>query len=75
MEKIIDFSKSIYELSKEHKEVVEIMKELGFAQIAVPGMLNTVGRYMTIPKGAASKGISLEDVKAVFTSKGYSIKE
>jgi hypothetical protein len=75
MEKILDFNKSLLELSKEYPEIVEIMKELGFIQIAMPGMLNTVGRFMTIPKGAASKGISIDKVKEIFESKGYKIVE
>lgn len=75
MVKIIDFSKSVYELSREHPEVVEIMKELGFDSIANPAMLKTAGRVMTIPKGAAMKQIPLEEIKTVFREKGYEIKE
>ncbi len=75
MEKIIDFNKSLLELSKEYPEVIEIMKYLGFNQIAMPGMLSTVGRFMTIPKGAASKGIPIEKIKEVFESKGYKVLE
>lgn len=74
MEKIIDLNKSVYELSKEYPEVVDIMKELGFNQIASPGMITTVGRFMTISKGAASKGIDLEKVKEAFLSRGFSVK-
>jgi hypothetical protein len=29
------------------------MNELGFESIGNPAMLNTAGRFMTIPKGAA----------------------
>jgi sugar phosphate isomerase/epimerase len=73
MNKIIDFNKSLLDLSKEYPEVVEIMKELGFTQIAMPGMLNTVGRFMTIPKGAASKGISIEEVRRALENKGFTV--
>lgn len=75
MDKIIDFSKSVYELSKETPEIVDIMKELGFENITSPGMLNTAGRFMTIPKGAEMKKISLDQIRDVFKSKGYKIKE
>jgi hypothetical protein len=74
MEKIIDLNKSLLELSREYPEIIEIMKELGFDQIAIPGMLSTVGRFMTISKGAASKGISIEKVRDVFNSKGYKVR-
>jgi hypothetical protein len=75
MARILDLSKSVYELCKEDESIVEIMKELGFESIASPGMLNTAGRLMTIPKGAAMKKIPLDKIKEVFISKGYEIKE
>ncbi len=74
MSREIDLKKTIYELSRENPEIVNIMKELGFESIANEGMLNTAGRFMTIPKGAAMKSISLEKIKQVFESKGYIIK-
>ncbi len=70
MEKIIDLSKSVYHLVQEYPEVKEIMQELGFTDIAKPGMLNTAGRFMTLPKGAAMKGIPLDAVKDAFEKKG-----
>ena len=70
----IDLSKTVYELSREYPEIVDIMKELGFESITNEGMLNTAGRFMTIPKGAAMKGISMEKISQAFESKGYSIK-
>ncbi|NLC67458.1 MAG: DUF1858 domain-containing protein [Clostridiaceae bacterium] len=53
MGSVIDLSKSVYEICKEHPDVVSIMKDLGFESITNPGMLNTAGKFMTIPKGAA----------------------
>ncbi|EOS8057956.1 MAG TPA: hypothetical protein DEQ57_09560 [Enterococcus sp.] len=56
----IDFSKTLFELVTEYPEVKQIMSELGFNAINQPGMLQTAGRYMTIPKGAQMKKIPLE---------------
>lgn len=75
MSKIIDLSKTVYEICTEDPEVVDIMRELGFEGIAKPGMLKTAGRFMTLPKGAAMQKISLEKLKEGFESKGYQIKE
>jgi len=72
---VIDLSKSVYEICKKHPEVVDIMKDLGFESIASPGMLNTAGRFMTIPKGAAMKHILMEKIEEAFEAKGYVIKE
>ena len=52
MEKKLDLSKSVYDLVTEYPEVVDIMKELGFSEITNKVMLNSVGKIMTIPKGA-----------------------
>lgn len=75
MNNTIDLSKSVFEIVKDNPETAEIMKELGFDSITAPGMLNTAGRFMTIPKGAQIKNIPLDKIKEVFISKGYKIKE
>ena len=54
-------------------DIIEIMKDLGFDSITNPGMLSTVGRVMTISKGAAMKNIPIEKVKEKFKEKGYEI--
>ena len=75
MQNVIDLSKTVFELCKENPEVIEIMKELGFTDITQPGMLNTAGRFMTVPKGAVMKGIGLDKIKETFHAHGYQIKE
>lgn len=75
MDKILEFNKSVFNLVNENPEVKEIMQDLGFADITKPGMINTVGRFMTLPKGAKMKGISLDTVKDAFIKKGYNIIE
>lgn len=75
MSEIINLSDSVFEICKKHPDAIEIMKELGFQDITTPGMLNTAGRFMTIPKGAAMKKIPLDKIKECFVNKGYQIKE
>lgn len=75
MGKVVDLSKTVFELSKEIPNIAEIMEEIGFESIVNPGMLNTAGRIMTIPKGAALKGISMDRVKDAFRGKGYQVIE
>jgi len=74
MGKILDLSKSVYELCREYPEIIDIMKDLGFERIANPAMLNTAGRFMTIEKGAEMKKIDLEKVKEAFINNGFTIK-
>lgn len=71
--KRIDLNKTVYELSKDDPEIVEVLSELGFKDIAKPGMLTTAGRFMTIPKGAAMKKIDLSMIKQELIRRGYEI--
>lgn len=71
--KVLDLSKSIHALAAEYPEIITIMSGLGFSDIVKPGMLNTVGRFMTIPKGAKMKGIDLELIKKKFIEEGYEL--
>lgn len=75
MEKTINLSKSVYEIIKDYPDIAEIMRELGFENITNPAMLNTAGRFMTIPKGASMKNIPLDRIKEVLKTKGYEVQE
>lgn len=73
MSKKIDLNQSVYDITKTYPEVIDIMVNLGFAEIKKPAMLNSVGRIMTIPKGAKSKGISIPVVIAELIKNGFEI--
>ncbi len=45
-EKILDMSKTVYELCTADPEILPILAELGFTDITKPGMLVTAGRFM-----------------------------
>lgn len=69
--KEIDLSKTLYELVAQYPEIQEIMSKLGFTAINQPGMLQTAGRYMTIPKGAQMKKIPLKWFVSLSKNKGF----
>jgi hypothetical protein len=72
---LIDLNKTVYELCSDNQAVAEILAEIGFKDITKPGMINTAGRFMTIPKGAKAKGFDIDDIKKEFIKRGYEIKE
>ena len=74
MEKKLDLSKSVYDLVKEYPKVTEIMKSLGFSEITNKVMLNSVGKIMTIPKGAKMKGVSMIDIVSAFMKAGFTLE-
>ena len=73
MSKQVDLNTSIFEISRDNPEIIEIMKELGFTDITKTGMINTVGKVMTISKGSRMKNIDMDYIKETFRSKGYEI--
>ncbi len=73
MGKKLDLSKPVYELVKEYPELVDILKDLGFTEITKPGMLNSVGRITTIPKGAKMRDISMMKVVPALMSNGFEL--
>ena len=72
-EKRLDLTKSVYELCNEYPELPNILAEIGFKDIIKPGMLPTVGRFMTIPKGAAAKKIDMNIIKGTLMDHGYEV--
>ena len=74
-ERIIDLAQAVHTLCTQYPELVSILKELGFSDIAKPGMLATAGRFMTIPKGAAMKKIDLDAIYTKLEEHGYKIQE
>ncbi len=73
MGKKIDLSKTVFELTQEYPELVDIMATLGFTEIKKKVMLRSVGKIMTIPKGAQMKGISMADVIGSLQEHGFEI--
>ena len=74
MPKTIDLNKSVYELTRTYPELIDIMAELGFKEITKKDMLHSVGKLMTIPKGAKMKGIAMTDVVAALMKAGFELE-
>ncbi len=73
MEKIVDLQKSVQALCAQFPDLAQTLADLGFTEITRPGMLQTAGRFMTIPKGAKLKNLSLEEIKAGLLKQGYGV--
>ena len=74
MGKKINLKKSVYELCNEYPELIDIMLELGFTEVTKPGILNTMGKVMTIPKGAIMKKIDMVDVVLALKNNGFELE-
>lgn len=73
MTKKLDLNKTVFELTQEYPELVEIMAGLGFTEVTKKPMLHSVGKMMTIPNGAKLKKISMMDVVTTLMSNGFEL--
>ena len=71
MNKIIDLNEPVYEIYMKHPEILDILYQLGLHDIVKPGMINTVGKVMTLRKGATMKRIDFEVIEQTLLDKGY----
>ncbi len=69
----ISGKQNIYDLVTTYPEIKELMAELGFKDILKPGMLQTMGKVMTIEKGARMKAISPERIRETFSNSGFNL--
>ena len=53
MDNVIDLSIPVAEVIEKHPEVLDVLIELGFTPLANPVMRSTVGRVVSIKKGAS----------------------
>lgn len=73
--KKINLSSSVFALVHQYPEIVEIMASLGFEEIRKKAVVNSMGKFMTIPKGAKMKHIDLEVIKKALEDHGFEIVE
>lgn len=71
--KEIDLSKSLFEITEQYPELIEILKGLGFLGVANPVLRQSVGRVTTIPQGCEKLGISLDSVKKKLEENGFKV--
>lgn len=73
MTKKIDLTRTVYELVDEYPELIDIMVSLGFTEIKKKAVLNSIGKLMTIPKGAKMKNIAMSEVEKTFKEHGFKL--
>ena len=71
--KKIDLNKSIYELTEEFPELIEILKDMGFIGVINPIIRKTIGRKTTLLEGIKKQGKDLEEVFKKLKDKGFEI--
>lgn len=73
MNNIIDLTKPVAEVVKEHPEIKAILVDLGFKPLAQVTMLNTVGKVTSLKAGAKLANVSLDKIQKVLEFNGYEV--
>lgn len=73
MEKKIDLTQTIYQLTQAHPELIDIIASLGFSDITKKAIRMSVGKLMTISQGAAMRGIGMETVVKALEDNGFTV--
>lgn len=73
MAKKLDLNKSVFILTQEYPELVDIMAELGFTEIAKKAMRHSIGKMVTIPKGAKMKNIPMTKIVTALMEHGFEL--
>ncbi len=71
--KKIDPNKSIYELTEEFPELIEILKDMGFIGVINPIIRKTIGRKTTLLEGIKKQGKDSEEVFNKLRDKDFEI--
>jgi len=71
----INWNDTVYKIVKAHPDLLMILHDLGFEKIVKKGMLESVGRFMTLKQGASSKGITQDTIEKAFNNHQYTLEE
>ena len=74
MEKRIDLTHTVYQLTQAYPEIIDIMASLGFTEIKKKAIRLSAGKLITIPKGAAMRGISMDLVVKALHDNGFVVE-
>ena len=73
MDNVIDLSIPVAEVIEKQPEVLDVLVELGFTPLANPVMRNTVGRVVSIKKGAKLEGTPMDKIIMTLEANGYEV--
>lgn len=73
--KVLDLNRTLYDLTEEYPELIEVFAELGLAGAGNALLRKTLGRKVTIIEGIERNGLSLTEVKKRLESMGFAIQD
>jgi uncharacterized protein len=74
MNKELDLSATLYDLTEAYPELIDLLKDMGFFGVARPAVRNTLGRVTTLTKGCEKQGKNLGEVIGRLAEHGFTVK-
>ncbi|MEL1136370.1 DUF1858 domain-containing protein [Desulfitobacterium sp. THU1] len=69
--KTIDLQRTLFDLTEDYPELIDIFFEMGLEGVIHPEMRRTGGKIMPVIKGLKQHGVSLEDAVKFLEGKGF----
>lgn len=73
MNKTIDLTQTVYQLTETFPELIDILASLGFTEITKKAIRLSVGKLMTIQRGADLRGIDMDSIVGTLEANGFTV--
>lgn len=73
--KKISLAKTVFELTEEYPELIDILSEIGFSAIKNQAVRKSIGKFVTIPQACERQGKKLRELVSIFKEKGFEIEK
>lgn len=70
----INLDTPVHDLVEQLPAIVDVMVTMGLDGVTDPKLLNTVGRFMTLRKGAKMKHIDIADLVQQLQAAGFEVQ-
>jgi len=71
--KRIDIDKTLYELTAQYPELVDLLADIGFMGVKNPIIRKTLGKKTTLREGCKKQKKNLDDVVKMLEGNGYTV--
>ena len=71
--KQIDPKQTIFQITSQHSEMIEILTELGFLGVKNPILRKTLGKKTSLIEGCKRQGKDIEEVRKKLKERGFNL--
>lgn len=72
-DKTIDLNRTLFDLTEEYPELIDILCEIGLEGVIHPEMRRTGGKIMPVIEGLKRHGVVLENAVKTLEEKGFNV--